>query len=94
MSYSFSISAPSKAEAKEKVTAAFDNVVLGQPTHAADRDAGVACGHAFVDALVEPGENDEVYVHIYGSLSWRGGHNKPEFTSANISVTASIRAKG
>ncbi len=49
MSYSFSVVAATKADAKQKIADSFVNVVANQPSHAADRDAAVAAGGAMVD---------------------------------------------
>lgn len=91
MSYSFSITADNKTEAKQKIVEAFDNIVNGQPPHAADRAAAVACGQAFVDILAEPTEGVEIHVSMYGSLGWRA---QDEFTSASFNANASLRSKG
>lgn len=87
MSYSFSVKAATKTEAKEKVSDAFDAVVAGQPVHDIDRNAAVAAAEAFVDMLGEPNEGDEVRVSVNGYLSWRG---EGDFIGANVAVSASI----
>lgn len=92
MSYSFSITADTKAEAKQKISDAFDNVVNGQPSHAADQAAAVACGQAFVDTLADPHDGDEIFVSMYGSLSWKKDEPK-EILAAGVSVSASLRNK-
>lgn len=92
MSYSFSVTASSKAEAKQKIAESFDNVVIGQPSHSADRDAAVAAGSAMVDILNDPADGQEIYVNMYGSLSWV--FDQPNsFTGAGMTVNASLRAK-
>ncbi len=92
MSYSFSITAGTKADAKQKIAVQFDNVIYNQPSHKTDRDAAVACGQAFVGTLAEPHEGDEIYVSMNGSLGWN--HDAPdEFLHANVSVNASLRNK-
>lgn len=92
MSYSFSVSAATKADAKQKIEEAFANVVAGQPSHAADRDAAIAAAGAFVDILTEPADGQEVQVSLHGSLGWH--HDAPEaFTGAGVGVSASLRAK-
>lgn len=92
MSYSFSVTAAGKAEAKQKIAEAFDNVVTNQPTHAADRDASVSAGGAFVDLLEDPADGQEIHISMHGSLSWR--HDHPEtFTGAGVGVSAALRAK-
>lgn len=88
MSYSFSVKAPTKAEAKAKVAEQFAAVVAGQPTHAADQNAAVACAEAFINTLADPNEGDEVHVSMNGSLSWS---NVDEYTGASVTVYASLR---
>jgi hypothetical protein len=84
MSYSFSVTAASKAEAKQKIADSFDNVVKNQPSHAADRDAAVSAGGAFVDLLEHPADGQEIHISMHGSLGWRG---------AGLGVSAAVRAK-
>jgi hypothetical protein len=90
MSYSFSIKAVSKTQAKEKVAEAFDGVVVGQAIHDVDRDAAVACAEAFIDILGEPSDGDEVRVSVNGYLSWQGDMSNANFTGANVTISASI----
>jgi hypothetical protein len=90
MSYSFSVKAATKAEAKQKVAEQFDVVVNGQPIHAADRDAAQAAANAFIDILGEPTEAEQVSVSVNGYVSWRGENN---FVGANVSVGASLASK-
>jgi hypothetical protein len=71
MSYSFTVSGTSKADAVAKVAAEFEHVVAAQPVHAADKDAAVAAATAFVVLLQEPAENEFIAVNVYGSLSWQ-----------------------
>lgn len=93
MSYSFSVTANTKEEAKRQIADYFDNnVIVGQPTHAADRAAAVACGQAFVDVLVDPGKENDIFVNMSGSLGWRDSAAK-EFHSASVNVSASVRFK-
>jgi hypothetical protein len=92
MSYSFSVTAANKAEAKQKIADSFDNVVKSQPSHAADRDAAVSAGSAIVDILRDPADGQEIHVSMYGSLSWL--HDAPDaFIGAAATVNASVRAK-
>jgi flavorubredoxin len=95
MSYSFSVTASTKAEAKLKISESFDAVVVGQPSHEADRIAVVNCGRAFVDLLEAPNESEEIYVSVYGSLGWRHSDSTTPhaFLSGSVSVSASIRTK-
>lgn len=88
MSFSFTVTAASKAEALVKIEEQFASVVQSQPTHAADQQTVTAAAAASVNTLVDPSETEVVYVSVSGSLGWRG---EGEFTSASLSVTASIR---
>lgn len=90
MSYSFSVTATSKAEAKEKIAAQFDTILASQPVHAADRASAQAAAGAFVDVLKDPAADEEIGVGVSGYVSWRA---EGEFTGANVSVSAGIRAK-
>lgn len=85
MSYSFSVTAATKAEAKEKIAAEFDRVLASQPVHAVDRDAAQAAAEAFVEMLGEPIEGQHIAVTVYGSVGWRGEN---DFTSASVGVNA------
>ena len=91
MSYSFTIACTSKTEAKQKIADEMDRVVAAQSSHTKDRDAAVACGHAFVDMLADPHPGDEISVSMHGSLSWH--HGAEEFTSASVGVSAVLRSK-
>ena len=91
MSYSFTVRAATKAEAKEKIAAEFDKVVEGQPAHATDRAAAEAAAGAFVDLLGEPADGQVVQAVVHGSLGWRG---EGDYTSANVGVQASIVLAG
>jgi hypothetical protein len=92
MSYSFTVKTDSKEDAIKKVAEEFDNVVAGQPTHAADREAAVNAAKALVGVILDPKEGEEVHVHVNGSLSWH--HDATDrFTAASVSVHASVHSK-
>lgn len=87
MSYSFSVTASTKALAVEQVCSKFDEVVVAQPNHVVDKDAAIAAAKSFVDLLREPSEFDQVSVSVSGYLSW----NSPdEFVGANVAISASV----
>jgi hypothetical protein len=90
MSYSFNVTAASKAEAKQKIAAEFDSVLANQPVHAADRASAQAAAEAFVDVVNEPAEGEELAVTVNGYVSWRV---EGEFTGASVGVSANVRAK-
>lgn len=90
MSYSFSIQAASKIEAGAGVKAKFDEVVAGQPVHAADWKAAQHAIESFIDILREPSEGEYVGVFVSGSLSWQ---ETAAFTGASINISAYIARK-
>lgn len=92
MSYSFSVTASTKAEATGKIREQFDAVVVAQPSHAADREAAVVAAQRLVRLLAEPSDGDEVYVSMNGSLGWIS--DAPEqFMHANVTINTSLRKK-
>ena len=92
MSYSFSVTADTKAEATDKIREQFDAVVLAQPSHAADKEAATVAAKNLIKLLAEPHEGDEIYVSMGGSLGWQ--HDVPgRFLHANVSISTSLRSK-
>lgn len=91
MSYSFSVTAASKAEAVTAAEAKFAEVVNSQPVHAADKEPTLAAISAFVGILVDPSEGEAVYLSVNGSVGWRGDPN--ELTSASANISAGVRLK-
>lgn len=97
MSYSFSVSAASKAEAKQKIAEALDGVVAGQAFHAKERSIAEGCAGALVDKLDDPTEGEEIHVAMHGSIGWKHDGSVSEapesFTHANVGVNASVRPR-
>jgi len=92
VSYSFSVIASTKEGAKQKLAEQFDLVIQNQPCHAADKDAAVAAGSAFIDLLTDVPEGHEIHVGMHGSLGWN--QNAPDkFTGAGVGVSAHFRLK-
>lgn len=93
MSYSFSIRAASKAEAKDQVAAKMAGVVESQAVHAKDRDQAVAAASAFIDVL-DDDESKDVTVSMNGYLSgnWAGS-DLTSFTGASVSVSVGLTVK-
>ena len=89
MSYSFTIHAKSKGEAKAGVSAKLAEVCQSQPAHQRDRAAAQAAANAFIDVLVEPMDKEMVNVHMTGALGWR---EKDQYTSGSVSVNVGITA--
>ena len=87
MSYSFSVKASTKDEAKQKIAEQFDKVVEGQPSHADDKAAALATANAFIDLLTDVPKDHHVSVSINGSLSWN--HDAPnKYVGASVGVNA------
>jgi hypothetical protein len=92
MSYSFTITADTKEEATRQIREKFDEVVAAQPSHAADREAAVVAGQTLTRLLADPPEGDEIYVNMYGSLSWK--HDAPDqFPNGSLTVNVVVRNK-
>jgi hypothetical protein len=92
MSYSFTITATTKAEAKERVAAEFDKVVTQQPAHVRDRASALAAAGAFLD-LIADDESKDFTVTVNGSVSWQavlepGNAETIPLTAAAVSVSA------
>lgn len=90
MSYSFNLTAATKAEAIEKVAVALNGVVLQQPEHEADSRQTLATAEAYINMLTDPDENQVVYVNVSGSLGWR---SEGVYISSNVSVSCSVLTK-
>lgn len=89
MSYSFQVKAPTKAAAKEAVTAKFDEIVVQQPIHARDRAAVICNAVAVIDLLADD-DSKAIVVSCNGYVSWpSGGVEDARLSSASISASAS-----
>jgi hypothetical protein len=94
MSYSFSVAGSSKENAVAAVATAFVEVVMTQPSHAADKDGALAAAKVFINLLREPRDGEQIAVNMYGSLGWKHSDKPPiAFLSGNVSVSVSIQAK-
>jgi hypothetical protein len=92
MSYSFTITTSNKTDATAKIREQFDAVVASQPSHSADKEAAVVAAQKLVRLLADPGEGDEIYVSMNGSLGWK--HDAPEqFMHANVTINTSVCKK-
>ncbi|HEX7687368.1 MAG TPA: hypothetical protein VF453_06670 [Burkholderiaceae bacterium] len=85
MSYSFTIRAANKAEAKNSVAAKLAEVVRHQSTHAVDQDKAYAAACAFIDALVDDDTRD-IHVGMYGNVTTSGAG----VIGAGVNVSASL----
>ncbi|RWA45722.1 hypothetical protein AU476_39550 [Cupriavidus sp. UYMSc13B] len=89
MSYSFSVRAANKDEAKTAVEVEFEKVVASQPVHARDRAAVLANAYAVID-LRGGDDAKDVSVTCGGYVSWQTAE-PPEsvpLTSGSISASA------
>lgn len=87
MSYSASVTAANKSEAKAAVVAKLDEIVSAQSIHARDRDAAI-------DLLIDD-DTMHVTVTMNGSVGWREPLTEAmddDLTSASISASISASA--
>lgn len=89
MSYSYSIQAATKAEAKEKIVAEWDKIVASQPIHSSDRQAAQAAAAASVDVLREPSDSEQISVGGYGSVAYRDS----DISSMGLTINAAVVPK-
>lgn len=90
MSYSFTVKAPTKAEAKEAVAKHFDEQVIAyQPVHARDRAAVLANASAVIDLLADD-ETKDIKVSCNGYVGWGASIDQSQvpLTSAQVSANA------
>lgn len=93
MSYSFTVRAATKTQAKGKVAAEFEKVASAQVCHERDKQQALAAANAFIDLLVED-ESLDVVVSMHGSLTghWTGS-DATHITGASVSVNAGLASK-
>ncbi|KRQ11924.1 hypothetical protein AOQ73_05815 [Bradyrhizobium pachyrhizi] len=92
MSYSFTVKAATKNEAKAAVAVEFDKVVATQPIHARDKAAALTNANAVIDLLADDAPDGHVInVSCNGYVGWRdnlrddGGN---PLNSASVSASA------
>lgn len=88
MSYSFTVKAATKDEAKAAVLLEMDKVVAQQPIHARDKDPTIAAANAMIDLLVDD-PSRHVQVHVHGSVSWIDVL-RDDLASAQVGVAAQL----
>lgn len=88
MSYSFSIRAATKAEAKEMVTAEMAKVLQYQPIHSTDQAQAEAAAAAFID-LMPDDDTKDLSVSVHDSVGWSGSQEAPIITNASVGVSVS-----
>ncbi|MGJ7575726.1 hypothetical protein ACSFBX_34790 [Variovorax sp. RB2P76] len=87
MSYSFSVRAATKAEAKAKVAEQLAGVLKSQPTHAVDVTAAQAGADTFID-LVSDNDTKDLMVTVNGSVGWVHQSDPLVCTQAGFGVNA------
>lgn len=89
MSYSFRVRGSSVEAALQGVKENLDNVVAGQPVHAAETPFVMAAAEGFVNALIVEADKD-IDVSINGSV-----YGSPEggLRSASVSLSVGLVAK-
>lgn len=94
MSYSFTIRADNKDDAKAKVTGELARVAGAQAMHIRDVQQAQAATDLFIDLLADD-DSKLVYVSVNGSLGWQfpcdpGGEAEHPLTTASVGVTVSL----
>ncbi len=84
MSYSFTVKASTRKEAKDLVGEKLAEVVKGQQVHENDVHAAQDAVGALLDVVNEPEEDYVLRVSVNGSLNWR---EEGQFIGANLNVT-------
>ena len=87
MSYSFTVRAATKGEAKTMVAAELANVVQRQPEHARDLPEAQATCNGFIDLLADDPVK-VVQVSVNGSIGWTGVADAALLQNACVSVSA------
>ena len=92
MSYSFTVKAATKAEAKEKVAAELAKVVEQQPNHKADREQALVAAQSFIDILPD-GDDKDIAVRLSGHVTSTGPDGSAGITSLSVAVSVDLVAK-
>jgi len=93
MSYSFGVTVPTKAAAKEEIVRKMDAVVGQQPAHEADAKQVLANANAAIDLLQDdPARDVSVSMSGYVSGTW-DGNELVKLSGVSISVTASLATR-
>lgn len=99
MSYSFhgrthSVNGKAKEEARAAIAAKFDEVESQQKMHVHDRKVSEAVAMAFVGAVREPAEGEQISWSVSGSVGWSGsfdGQNTDlPLSSCNVSCSINV----
>jgi hypothetical protein len=91
MSYSFSVTAKNKEDAKARVAEQIKLIVEHQEMHKVDEQATNNAVSAFVDLLGDLPEHHQLIVSVSGSVSWAStsGEGTPKnITGAGVNISA------
>ncbi len=94
MSYSFTVTAATKAEAKAKVAAELAKVRDFQPIHTLDRGQAQSAANAFIELVPHDEAAYDVHVSMHGAVSWNGSEAEPVITGASVSISAAVMPRG
>lgn len=96
MSYSFTLQAATKAEARTQAEVEFDRIVAQQPVHVQDKPAALAALDAYLALLADTPDQD-IYVSCHGSVGYRWAPDdvaeRVPLTSVAVGVSAYLGAK-
>lgn len=93
MSYSFTIRAATKEQAKQVFKERFEFETARQPAHNTEKQQALSAVNAFIDLLDED-LNQDVVVNVYGSVigTWSEDHHS-SVRGANIGISAHLAIK-
>lgn len=93
MSYSFTVRAPNKADAKTAVAAKLAEVAAQQMCHERDKAQAQAAADAFVDVLTDDADKD-IVVNMSGYLTgqWQGS-DVTRIEGASVNVNAGLATR-
>lgn len=92
MSFSFSVVAASKGEAKANVAEQMATVIAAQSIHAKDEAHVKATVESSLD-LIADDETRDVSVYVVGSLSWEGQLGSETIVGSSISVNSNLKGR-
>lgn len=95
MSYSFMITADTKVDVTGKIREHLDAIAATQLAHKVDKETVMVAAENLVRLLEDPKQGEEIYLMIYGSLTWgrEAGEGPCEFKSVSATINASLRPK-
>jgi hypothetical protein len=89
MSYSFTVRAKDRNDARQVIVNRFDEVIKSQPIHARDREGVIKGVKALVDLIAIP-EGHVLSITCNGSVGWNGKGDditQADITGANLNIS-------